>query len=87
MIPKLSLLNYLDMESCQEVGFAVAYWIMSSLPELRNINFEPANPVVEQKDWMRLYDIFLNVKFGHAFTQILPSRGNYVRLPEGYCEE
>ena len=81
MLPQLKRLNYLCLEECQEISFPVAFWIVSSLPQLLNIDFEPKNREIELKDWKRFFHTFFRVQFGIAFRRILPNYGLYVRLP------
>ena len=79
MIPKLSNLGSLCLEECQEIGFPVAFWILSSLPNLFMIDFEPRNPEVEIKDWRRLFHTFFRVHFRVSFRHMFPNYGDYVR--------
>ena len=86
-LPHMKSLNYVNLEECQELSFPTAYWIISSLQNLRIIDFKPARASNEYGEWKRLYEIFFSVQFGISFRRMFPYFGGYVRLPPGYHEE
>ena len=86
-LPRLINLNVLNLEGCQELSFPVAYSIISSLENLRLIDFHPARPSAEYGEWKRLFEIFFQVQFGISFRRLFPFFGAYVRLPLGFEEE
>ena len=86
-LPELDSLISLNLEECQELSFPVAYWIISSLQNLRLIDFIPRRAATEYSDWKRLFEIFFQVQFGVSFKRLFPYFWGYVRLPRGYEEE
>ena len=82
MLSRLPHLSYVDLDGCREIYFPAAYWILSSLPSLRMINFVPGNSKIELAEWKRLFNIFYLVSFGISFRRILPFYGSYVHGSE-----
>ena len=79
MFTHLTKLQSVDCTQATPLMFCDAYTIISSLPALRIINFEPKNTDIELQDWKRLVAIFLNVQFGHSVMRIFPKYGQELR--------
>ena len=80
----LQKLEIVDCTRATPLLFCNAYTVVSALRNLRIINVEPRYEVLELKDWKRLFSIFLDVKFGHSVTRILPFYGKSLRNSTNY---
>ena len=82
MLPKLQSLKYADFASCAEISFTGAFWIISEMPNLLCINFDPLNATSDVFDWEVLLRHFTLVNFGHNVRCQMPFYANYWRISQ-----
>ena len=78
---EMKQLQYLDLENCCSFVYGSAFIMCSKLQDLRFFEFDPANIIVEIREWQYLFRTFFRIEFGYAFRHILPNQGFYPRAP------
>ena len=74
-------LKYFESSKGSNINFTNAYRMLSSLPSLEFLNFDPQEIFEQIDDWSNLFRIFRNVHFGINIMRFFPFYGKYVRNP------
>ena len=82
MLSSLQLLEMVDANSMRELHYISAYYIVTSLKQLRRISVEPKFPDSEDKRWEWLVHNFQGISFGHAIMRMFPHCGRQLPLVE-----
>ena len=67
---QLEKIEEFSLVECRKIPFTPMYCICSFLHQLRKMDFEPDNILVEKKDWKRLKAIFFMVQLGKNVKRI-----------------
>ena len=87
LLPKMSKVYYVDMQSCCEISFDAAYTLAMEMDSLLFINFEPRDPTADEMYWEILLRHFKTIHFGHSVRCWMPHYGNFWHVPYSSDED
>ena len=87
-IPNLSDLEIIDISQSGQLDFTAVYEIVSSVPNLQFLNFEPEGIMQDRFKWREFVrDFFGQIEFGMSVMRFFPALNQNKRILKGSCEE